>query len=144
MFSLEEIQHEARLAAGRAAAAHKRPVELIPQDLASGNLPTIPFLGCSKAGRAYTPRPWRWRPVGAFIPGYPYKWLFVDSSGFGVDGEPALTRDGFLDILRHIYNLVPETLATGLGIAEASRFQVHVALYTLDVTKPGSYTVYAG
>ena len=46
--------------------------------------------------------------------------LFVDSSGFGERGEPALTMDAFYDLVRAGF---------GYAVVEAGQFQVHVGIF---------------
>src|SRR5271169_2924214 len=47
---------------------------------------------------------------------------FVDSSGFGSPGEPAMTRDAFI-------SLVEGAPGYGWAIVEAGQFQVYVGQY---------------
>ena len=49
--------------------------------------------------------------------------LFVDSSGFGQKGEPALTIDEMFDKL---------TVGKSYAVIEAGQFQVYVAEYEMD------------
>ncbi len=51
---------------------------------------------------------------------------FVDSSGFGREGEPALTQGAFVERLRAYIRLQPEH---GFGISSVGQFQVYVSAY---------------
>ena len=51
--------------------------------------------------------------------------LFVDSSGFGAPGEPALTFSQFLDKVRQLSS----EEETGFGIRQAGQFQVYIGVY---------------
>jgi len=69
----------------------------------------IPFLG------SYVPRGYRLVET-----------LFVDSSGFGAPGEPAMTFPAFLDRVRRD---VREGNAYSYAIVESGQFQVYVGVY---------------
>ena len=104
------------------AAAGAKDQELEPAEAEEGILnlwkegkvPTpiegIPFLG------DYVPPGWEEVPFDD--PAQPR--LFVDTSGFGGDGEPALTQDQFFKRLEAGY---------GYAIVEAGQFQAYVARF---------------
>lgn len=105
------VIHDMALKAARKAAREKRvPLVLEAEDIAilkakgaeSGL--RFPFLG------TYIPRGWK-RTEREF---------FVDSSGFGGPGEPALTLEKFLDQVKPSH---------GYAVTEAGQFQVYVAEY---------------
>ncbi len=110
MMSGAAIAELSRQAAVKAAREHKRPL-IVEQDdldacaaaLAAGRVPNlgIPFIG------SYRPR--GYRPVG--------EPLFVDSSGFGAPGEPALTQAEFVRKLR---------VGFAYAVVEAGQFQCYV------------------
>lgn len=52
--------------------------------------------------------------------------LFVDSSGFGSPGEPALTIPAFT---REVERLRKEDPGVGFGITDVGQFQVYVGVY---------------
>jgi len=127
MYSLKQIEQESRRAANRAAREGLRPVAVYPEDLQEeesfeGFCRTLPFLGNYKH-----PGKWSEVEVDTVHEGYPYKWYFVDASGFGQSGEPALTHREFRRKLLELCNRDGHKYA--LGIAEAGQFQVHIALY---------------
>lgn len=51
---------------------------------------------------------------------------FVDSSGFGREGEPALTMEAFQQELREYVRENPEH---GFGISSVGQFQLYVSAY---------------
>ena len=51
---------------------------------------------------------------------------FVDSSGFGREGEPALTVEQFKDELREYISAHP---GRGFAITEAGQFQVYISAF---------------
>ena len=106
MMSLAQIQYESAKTARRAAREGKRPYILWPEDLESirqaGRFP-FPFIG------SYVPR--GWKLVETF---------FVDSSGFGAPGEPALTTETFAAKLE---------VGFGYAVVEAGQFQVYVGKF---------------
>lgn len=106
MMSLEAIQHESRKAALRAARNRLEPLMIEPEDVGIVSvLYGIPFLG------DYIPKSWRRTDRDE---------LFVDTSGFGVDGEPALSARAFALAIRPGY---------GYAVVEAGQFQAYVAEY---------------
>ena len=106
MMSLSQIHEESRRAARVAARNHKRPVIIEQEDLddyRAGNRRalSIPFLG------DYTPKGFK-KTENLY---------FVDSSGCGGPGEPALTMDQFIS------KIVP---GCAYAVVEAGQFQVYV------------------
>ena len=115
MMSLAQIHSESRKAASKAAKQGKRPFIVEAEDLADW-----------KAGH-FTPLPFPF--IGSFVP---KGWevtaeYFVDSSGFGGPGEPALTIPAFINKLQVGY---------GYAITEAGQFQVYISEYRKGGTKP--------
>ncbi len=103
MMSLEQIERESRAAARRSAARHEVPMIVEKEDIATFPPFPFPYLG-SRNPRGY-------RLVTTH---------FVDSSGFGTLGEPALTIQQFLA------RLVP---GHAYAVREAGEFQVVIAEY---------------
>lgn len=113
MMALQQIEELSRQAARKAARDRKHPL-MIEQDdilhakrsLSIGRMPDlgIPFIG------GYVPR--GYKRVGEAV--------MVDSSGFGQEGEPALTIPQFIE------QLVP---GFAYAVVEAGQFQVYVQRY---------------
>ena len=106
MMSLDMIHSESRKAARRASEDGVLPYIVEREDLVAfkrgGTFP-FPFTGTKR---------WKgWKLV---------KRYFVDSSGWGKAGEPALTREQFLAVLEPGY---------GYAILEAGQFQVYVGKF---------------
>lgn len=112
MMSLGTIRDMQREAAMRAAQEGMKPFVTWPEDIAAfkqaGGFP-FPFIG------DYVPDGWTLEDT-----------YFVDSSGFGTEGEAALTFDAFIRILE-------EYIGHGWAITEAGQFQVYVGRYTKRV-----------
>ena len=104
MMSLEAIQSLSRDAATRAAEDQRAPFMVHPDDLKA--MPPFPFPSVGD----YVAPGWE-RTANSF---------FVDSSGFGQSGEPALTAREFLAQIKPGY---------GYAIIEEGQFQVKVAEY---------------
>jgi hypothetical protein len=109
MMDLQSIEAESRRAAAQACRDHKVPFIVWPgdldtwkADLASGKCPRFPFpfLG------TYVPKGWKLTTD-----------YFVDSSGFGEAGEPALTIRQFLGRIK---------TGHGYAITEVGQFQVYI------------------
>ena len=104
------IAELSRQATRKASREHCYPTIVEQEDLdaalAAGHNPRldIPFIG-------------DWVPRG-YVP--TENLYFVDSSGFGTRGEPALTQEEFLNKLRPGY---------AYAIVEAGQFQVYVQEY---------------
>ena len=103
MMSLSQIQYESRAAAAKAAREDKHPFIVEAEDLKAIPPFPFPFIG------DYVPDGWR------KVEDY-----FVDSSGFGRPGEPALTIEQFVKRL---------TVGHGYAITEAGQFQLYVGEY---------------
>lgn len=101
--SLNQIQTESRLAAARAALDDERPFIVEAEDLKAMPPFPFPFIG------EYIPE--GWRKVESY---------FVDSSGFGQPGEPALTVEQFLPRLK---------VGRGYAVTEAGQFQIYIGEY---------------
>lgn len=52
--------------------------------------------------------------------------MFCDSSGFGQEGEPALTVEQFIS---RLHELVDENCCRGFGIGDVGQFQLYVKVY---------------
>ncbi len=111
MMSIETIHAMARRAARLSRERHQEPYH--PQSLSEiDKFPPFPFpfLG------PRCPRGWKRAD----------KVWFVDSSGFGREGEPALTIAQFKRELREWFEHHP---ACGFAVIEAGQFQVYVAAF---------------
>jgi hypothetical protein len=108
-----EIQKRADKAA-RTAAKNKRQPYVFFDEAELDRCPpfNIPELGSGE--------PKGWKKEGEF---------FVDSSGFGSEGEPALTTRGFIEKLREQIRAGNEY---GYGVSFIGQFQVHVAYYSKE------------
>ena len=109
MMSGATIAAMSRKAARDSARNHIEPFTVWPDDLRdwkaeleAGNYPRLPFPFIGSR----TPR--GWKKTGEY---------FVDASGFGAPGEPALTIPQFIGTLRENY---------GYAIIEAGQFQVYI------------------
>jgi len=107
MMSLSTIRELSRQAASTAAKQHKVPYVVEREDIEDFKLNgrisfRIPNLG------DYIPRGWKRTEREP---------LFVDSSGFGAPGEPALTQEQFINALKPGY---------GYAVIQAGQFQVYV------------------
>lgn len=111
MMSGEAIREVSKQAAAKARRAKKVPFTVEMEDLqdwkqcvASGNLPLLPFpfLG------PYAPRGWQQTNT----------LFFVDSSGWGGQGESALTIPQFIEKLE---------VGKSYAIIEAGQFQIYIA-----------------
>ena len=114
MLDINYIRKVAKRAAHYAQVNGFEPKALCAADLQEGvaAIRDIPFLG------DYVPPGWK------FVRKY-----WVDSSGLGQEGEPALTVNQFLAAIR-LNVLGPET--HGYAILEAGQFQVYVGEYVKD------------
>ena len=62
--------------------------------------------------------------------------LFVDSSGFGVAGEIALSQDQFIDeVKRLIEHYAKQDTRVGFGIGDVGQFQLYVRVFTQPYTR---------
>jgi len=109
---LNTIQEMTRKATREARVMMLEPYEVWPGD--ADRMPPFPFPNMGN----YKPKGWK------MIQTY-----FVDSSGFGRDGEAALSVSQFIKMIKVGY---------GYGIVEAGQFQVYVAEYKLLHKKGGS------
>ena len=108
MMSPAAIRNISRQAAARAARNHQTPFMMEQEDLDETErvLRHIPFLG------NYLPK--GFEKVDEY---------FVDSSGFGEEGEPALTFRQFCAKVQQ------NGSGYGYAITEAGQFQVYVGVY---------------
>lgn len=133
MMSLETIESMDRQAARKASLEKRAPFVIFSADTAEQDLRHAPFLG------GYCPRGWhRAKPADVGLDpnahgiygGSREVLLFVDKSGLGHPGEPALTLAEagtyVRSALRHAADL---GLTLGVGLCKEGQFQVHVQLY---------------
>lgn len=137
MMDLATLEHVNRQATRRSAAAKRVPLIVDQRDLDAAKRGDysgvrMPYVG------SRTPRGWRRvNVVKWFSPdcGEDYRGLvqrgvytdsngkgafFVDKSGFGRSGEPALTLGEFINLMRPGY---------GYAVVEDGPFQVHVGVF---------------
>lgn len=107
MYDLATLRAMNRAAASRAAREHKRPYIVEKEDL--GSMPPFPFPNLGD----YRPKGWK------LIEEH-----FVDNSGFGSPGEPALTVNEFISKL---------VVGHGYAIIGEGQFQVYVGEFTKEV-----------
>src|SRR3990167_3833882 len=134
MMDLQTLEHVNRQAARRSAAAGRQPLILEQRDLdalASGADRIIPAVGLPYVGNR-EPKGWRRVKLESLFPGerrkhrgvYPeafgYGAFFVDKSGFGQPGEPALTIKEFAKLARPGF---------GYAVVEDGAFQCHVGVF---------------
>jgi hypothetical protein len=110
MMSLAAIQDESRRAARRAAKAALLPYVPIHEDEVK-TYPPFPFPNLGDH------RPKGWKLVEE---------LFVDSSGFGEDDEPALSISQLKDKL---IKLQGSDKTYGYGITETGQFQLYLGVF---------------
>lgn len=138
MFSGATIRAMSDRAAREAARAHRAPCVLYSAATVAQDIVGLPFLG------DYCPKSWTplfWKDVGATGAGSGYSLrasadpedevqLFVDSSGFGSETEPAMTRRQTERLLAAILESVQGTGWTlGAAVSEAGQFQCYIRLY---------------
>ena len=130
MMSLDQIVRDSHKAVYHAAREHRQPLTIWPQDI-DGSVDFqsfcghIPWLGDYKR-----PKGFKQVDLTEYLKGYPYRWFFVDSSGWGGEGESALTVSQFLTKLRELTDQHGFNFA--LGVVERGEFQVHIGLYTAN------------
>ena len=133
MIRIEQVRVDAKRQAVKSARAHQVPYTPCPEDYDDVRSFTkeIPFLGERKQIRDVSGPPlWIRGDVREYFPDYPYKWFFVDSSGWGERGARALTIDAFVAMAKAYQAAASKRgFITGFGIAEAGQFQVHIAAY---------------
>jgi len=127
MMALATIRELAAREARKAARLHKRPLLVESDDLLGDDtallrhLHSMPFLG------EYKPKGWHRvdlkKAHGLSSKARHYDALFIDSTGWGLPGEPALTMPEFCAAVRA---LGP---GHGYGIAEDGQMQVSVYVY---------------
>jgi len=99
MMDINEIKRMNKDAEDKARQTKTLP--LIAKKNKDTNMRNIPFIG------DYTPKGWTKTD----------NLYFVDSSGFGVEGEPALTFEQFIDKIKKGF---------GYAIVECGQFQVYI------------------
>ncbi len=142
MLSLQYIEAEAKRAARTATRLGRRPVAIGREDLTPDGFvyrcSHMPVMGTPHNHKAHLSQPaLKWVSVRDYLPDYPHKMFFVDSSGMGSEGESALTGVQLCDKLSELcakYGFI-----FYLGIAEVGEFQAHVALYIATPKKPRPY-----
>jgi hypothetical protein len=127
MMDLASLEYVNRRATARAAKAKRVPLMVDQRDIDAakrGDLSgvQIPYID----GR--TPRGWRRVDISKWYPNptdcrgkvYGRETFFVDKSGLGAPGEPALTFGEFLEVMRPGY---------GYAVTEEGPFQVYVGVF---------------
>lgn len=132
MMSLYQIEAESRKAARRSAATHLTPLVVSDPSEVYG----APFIGNR------VPRGWKvlkYTDLNPIIDISTYRrgfygdsdtlgiLLFVDSSGWGADDEPALGKAGLEAAVRDILTATDETV--GFAIYEVGQFQAHIRVF---------------
>lgn len=112
MMSIESIHAMSQRAAKQAARDKKLPFAVEAQDLSrwlatvgAGHLPRLPF-----------PNIGDWRPRGFTF----MESVMVDSSGFGEEGERALTVGQFIKSIK---------VGLAYAIVEAGQFQIYIGIF---------------
>lgn len=130
MMDLATLEHVNRQATRRAAADKRVPLIIEKADVEAAKAGDmsgvrVPYVGYR------TPRGWRrvnlaadgrWFRDTELYHGHlrDENVLFVDKSGFGAAGEPALTLDEFLNVIRPGY---------GYAVVEEGQFRVKVGVF---------------
>lgn len=132
MLPLSDIISENRAVAERAAAVNRVPFTLTSEDLEDARRGVLDHVSIPDLGD-YRPDGWdrvdleNWypgdRPPGVDLNMNAY---FVDYSGFGIAGEPALTTAEFFHLARPGY---------GYAVIESGQFQLYVGVFE-KVTDP--------
>jgi hypothetical protein len=113
MMHPNEIARMSREASARSARQRTAPLVVEQEDLQLGDEALLTFLRRAPfLGSSYTPKGW-----------VLVQELFVDSTGFGYDTEPALSHRQLVEKVRE---LGP---GKGYGITEAGQFQVYLGVY---------------
>ena len=123
MQSVETIRELSRQQAILAAEMDQKPLSVWPEDIESGDISGIPFLGDylpDGYARDTLQPEYDKNPNGVYMGDNDgYGAFMVDSSGFGSRGEPALTIAEFIERLTPGY----------YAIVEAGQFQVKVGKF---------------
>ena len=121
MLSVEAIQAASDSAARRAAHSLRQPYVYWNANEAGSREAgrNIPQLG------DYHPKGWDEQDE-----------LFVDSSGFGVAGDIALSQDQFIsEVKRLIEHYAKQDTRVGFGIGDVGQFQLYVRVFTQPYTR---------
>lgn len=105
MMSLELIRELSDDAAATAAEENYQPLVLADSEKHPNEVFNAPFIG------DYIPEGWELEDT-----------LFVDSSGFGADDEPALT-------IGQLFEIVKQHPDAGWAITEQGQFQIYMGRY---------------
>jgi hypothetical protein len=116
MWSLETLDFFNREAARKARNAKREPYVPVLDEIAAYPPFPFPHLG------PFVPPGWEQVEDATW---------FVDSSGWGQPGEPALAVEQFKDELRQYVSENPDH---GFGIVEYGQFQCYVGAYRLQAT----------
>lgn len=115
MFSPEYLQQLSRDAAKKAARANKKPYVIFNREEID-SYPPFPFPNLGD----HRPKGWTKREDD----------LFVDASGFGAEGEPALTVGQFMSALRRLTaEAAKESKTIGFAIVQEGQFQAYVGVF---------------
>jgi|SRR3989304_2485919 len=118
MMSLDQIRSLSDEQAKRASAKKREPYVPFSREEVE-NYPPFPFPNIG----SYKPLGWKeinYDEVGLDGP------FFVDKSGFGARGEPALTAKDFKDTLLEFYDKLE---GCGFAIIEEGQFQLYVGVF---------------
>lgn len=114
MMSLQTIAALSAEARSRAAKLRLEPYTIFSRDTLPVDVQHAPFIG------SHCPRPWR--RVGEA--------LFVDTSGWGSPGEPALTFDQLVAKLTTLHDAqAAKGYVLGVAFIEQGQFQGYLQVY---------------
>ena len=140
MMSTQMINELSRRAAVKAARAHRAPLVVEELDVADGSVGSL-LRGIPSFGD-YRPKSWTLVPRADLKEpaslragrldhlGCNEDYVFVDASGFGEEGEPALTFDEFIA-------LASANPGLGWAIVEQGQFQVVIGAFRKNARKAG-------
>ena len=123
MQSIESIHEMSREAAEKAALQNMEPMSIWPEDIKTGQVQGIPFIGTHLPdgySRDSLQAEYDADSHGVYMGDNDgFGAFMVDNSGFGADNEPALSARQFLDRLTPGY----------WAVVEAGQFQVKVGRF---------------
>ena len=131
MMSAETREDMDRAAGRRAAREHKTPFLLFSAETVAQDIYHAPLLGthCPKGFRPATPAETGLSLDDHGIYGTENEVLFfVDSSGMGSAGEPALTLGELATYLQDVIARCPQ-LSFGIARTQEGQFQTHIKLF---------------